>query len=222
MDWNVQYEEHYGLKSRANGRGFQSSEFVGAVRREGERVHKQHCLVAYPTYSRSGRASWPVHYSRQGDEESSLGLPTSPFMDRSAPQLAKLQESFITHIVGPLCNSYDSACLIPGHWVEAELGCEGAEPAENEEALNEEEEEEAEEDDDTAEEDASSGSEASRKDSVPWISWRSVAPYFDSYRILASSLPACCLKYNFMRFRPTVNNENMSVELVEIYILRQL
>ena len=71
-----------------------------------------------------------MHCSRQGDEESSLGLPTSPFMDRSAPQLAKLQESFITHIVGPLCNSYNSACLIPGHWVEAELGCEGAEPAE--------------------------------------------------------------------------------------------
>ncbi|GCC40966.1 hypothetical protein chiPu_0024654, partial [Chiloscyllium punctatum] len=39
-------------------------------------------------------------------------------MDRSAPQLAKLQESFITHIVGPLCNSYNSAGLIPGRWVE--------------------------------------------------------------------------------------------------------
>lgn len=39
-------------------------------------------------------------------------------MDRSAPQLAKLQESFITHIVGPLCNSYDSAGLIPGKWFE--------------------------------------------------------------------------------------------------------
>uniref|UniRef100_A0A8C4Z2Y5 Phosphodiesterase n=1 Tax=Gadus morhua TaxID=8049 RepID=A0A8C4Z2Y5_GADMO len=93
-------------------------------------------------------------FYEQGDEESSLGLPTSPFMDRSAPQLAKLQESFITHIVGPLCNSYNSACLIPGHWVEAELGCEGAEPAENEEEVDEEEEEE-EEEDDTAEEDKS-------------------------------------------------------------------
>ncbi|XP_056454735.1 cGMP-inhibited 3',5'-cyclic phosphodiesterase 3A-like [Gadus chalcogrammus] len=103
-------------------------------------------------------------FYEQGDEESSLGLPTSPFMDRSAPQLAKLQESFITHIVGPLCNSYNSACLIPGHWVEAELGCEGAEPAENEEEVDEEEEEEEEEEeDDTAEEDASSGSEASQK-----------------------------------------------------------
>ena len=123
-----------------------------------------------------------MHCSRQGDEESSLGLPTSPFMDRSAPQLAKLQESFITHIVGPLCNSYNSACLIPGHWVEAELGCEGAE---NEEEVDEEEEEE--EEDDTAEEDASSGSEASRKDPGPWPTCRSIAPYFDPYRTLASS-----------------------------------
>lgn len=54
----------------------------------------------------------------KGDEEASLGLPISPFMDRSAPQLAKLQESFITHIVGPLCNSYDSAGLMPGKWIE--------------------------------------------------------------------------------------------------------
>lgn len=41
-------------------------------------------------------------------------------MDRSSPQLAKLQESFITHIVGPLCNSYDAAGLLPGQWMEAE------------------------------------------------------------------------------------------------------
>ncbi|KAL7982215.1 hypothetical protein Chor_009813 [Crotalus horridus] len=57
-------------------------------------------------------------FYEQGDEEASLGLPISPFMDRSAPQLAKLQESFITHIVGPLCNSYDSAGLMPGKWTE--------------------------------------------------------------------------------------------------------
>ncbi|XP_009949590.1 PREDICTED: cGMP-inhibited 3',5'-cyclic phosphodiesterase A-like, partial [Leptosomus discolor] len=57
-------------------------------------------------------------FYEQGDEEASLGLPISPFMDRSAPQLANLQESFITHIVGPLCNSYDSAGLMPGKWIE--------------------------------------------------------------------------------------------------------
>ncbi|XP_077579128.1 cGMP-inhibited 3',5'-cyclic phosphodiesterase 3A-like isoform X1 [Stigmatopora nigra] len=57
-------------------------------------------------------------FYEQGDEEASLGLAISPFMDRSAPQLAKLQESFITHIVGPLCSSYDSAALMPGDWVD--------------------------------------------------------------------------------------------------------
>uniref|UniRef100_A0A8I5TER2 Phosphodiesterase n=1 Tax=Pongo abelii TaxID=9601 RepID=A0A8I5TER2_PONAB len=59
-------------------------------------------------------------FYEQGDEEANLGLPISPFMDRSFPQLAKLQESFITHIVGPLCNSYDAAGLLPGQWIEAE------------------------------------------------------------------------------------------------------
>ncbi|XP_029953177.1 cGMP-inhibited 3',5'-cyclic phosphodiesterase A-like isoform X2 [Salarias fasciatus] len=99
-------------------------------------------------------------FYEQGDEESSLGLPISPFMDRSAPQLAKLQESFITHIVGPLCNSYDSACLMPGRWVEPDPEAEEPEAVENEE-----EEEEEEEEEDTAEEDTSSCSEASQKTS---------------------------------------------------------
>ncbi|CAH2325462.1 cGMP-inhibited 3, 5 -cyclic phosphodiesterase B isoform X1 [Pelobates cultripes] len=57
-------------------------------------------------------------FYEQGDEEANLGLPISPFMDRSSPQLAKLQESFITHIVGPLCNSYDAAGLLPGRWID--------------------------------------------------------------------------------------------------------
>ncbi|CAK6961613.1 cGMP-inhibited 3'%2C5'-cyclic phosphodiesterase 3A-like [Scomber scombrus] len=92
-------------------------------------------------------------FYEQGDEESSMGLPISPFMDRAAPQLAKLQESFITHIVGPLCNSYDSACLMPGRWVEPN-------PEEEEPEITENEEEEDEED--TAEEDTSTSSEASR------------------------------------------------------------
>ncbi|XP_029105547.1 cGMP-inhibited 3',5'-cyclic phosphodiesterase A-like isoform X2 [Scleropages formosus] len=86
-------------------------------------------------------------FYEQGDEEASLGLPISPFMDRSAPQLAKLQESFITHIVGPLCRSYDSAALIPGRWVE-----EGDNTDDNDE-----------EDVNTSEEDSSTGSEASQK-----------------------------------------------------------
>ncbi|XP_075883531.1 cGMP-inhibited 3',5'-cyclic phosphodiesterase 3A-like isoform X2 [Nelusetta ayraudi] len=91
-------------------------------------------------------------FYEQGDEESSLGLPISPFMDRAAPQLAKLQESFITHIVGPLCNSYDSACLIPGRWVEPDPEADEPETTETEE-----------DEEDTAEEDTSTCSEASQK-----------------------------------------------------------
>ncbi|CDQ60698.1 unnamed protein product [Oncorhynchus mykiss] len=91
-------------------------------------------------------------FYEQGDEESSLGLPISPFMDRSAPQLAKLQESFITHIVGPLCSSYDSAALMPGNWVDPT----DARRTEGEEVGERETEEEEE---DTAEEDASTSSE---------------------------------------------------------------
>ncbi|OXB61439.1 hypothetical protein ASZ78_015545 [Callipepla squamata] len=66
-------------------------------------------------------------FYEQGDEEASLGLPISPFMDRSSPQLAKLQESFITHIVGPLCNSYNAAGLLPGQWVDEEEDVESNE-----------------------------------------------------------------------------------------------
>jgi len=35
-------------------------------------------------------------------------------MNRRQPQLAKLQESFITHLVAPLCNALSSAGLLPG------------------------------------------------------------------------------------------------------------
>ena len=91
-------------------------------------------------------------------------------MDRSAPQLAKLQESFITHIVGPLCSSYDSAALIPGHWVEPPGGVEkegGEDGGGEEEALAEEEEDTAEEEEEEEEEeDASTSSEASRKNTI--------------------------------------------------------
>lgn len=74
-------------------------------------------------------------------------------MDRSAPQLAKLQESFITHIVGPLCSSYDSAALMPGHWVD---------PPEGEMEETSEEQHTEEEEEDTAEEEGSTSSGTSR------------------------------------------------------------
>lgn len=55
-------------------------------------------------------------FYEQGDEEQRLGLPISPYMDRKNPQLAKLQESFINHLVAPLCSAYGEAGLLPGVW----------------------------------------------------------------------------------------------------------
>uniref|UniRef100_A0A8C2X807 Phosphodiesterase n=1 Tax=Cyclopterus lumpus TaxID=8103 RepID=A0A8C2X807_CYCLU len=92
-------------------------------------------------------------FYEQGDEEANLGLPISPFMDRSAPQLAKLQESFITHIVGPLCSSYDSAALMPGRWVDLPEG--ETEPDNAKDGHDTEEE-------DMADEDASTSSDTSQ------------------------------------------------------------
>ncbi|BFZ25003.1 hypothetical protein BsWGS_28043 [Bradybaena similaris] len=57
-------------------------------------------------------------FYEQGDEEASLGLPISPYMDRRNPQLAKLQETFINHLVSPLCNAMVTGGLLPGTWVE--------------------------------------------------------------------------------------------------------
>ncbi|XP_028429777.1 cGMP-inhibited 3',5'-cyclic phosphodiesterase A-like [Perca flavescens] len=106
-------------------------------------------------------------FYEQGDEEASLGLPISPFMDRSAPQLAKLQESFITHIVGPLCSSYNSAALMPGRWVDLAEG--ETEPEETKEGQDTEEEEE-----DTVDEDASTGSGTSQRQETKKVSRRKV------------------------------------------------
>ena len=39
-------------------------------------------------------------------------------MDKHNPQLAKLQESFINHLLVPLCNSVGGAGLVPGRWVD--------------------------------------------------------------------------------------------------------
>ncbi|XDV18435.1 hypothetical protein PO909_024133 [Leuciscus waleckii] len=94
-----------------------------------------------PAKDRSLHLKWTEgivnEFYEQGDEEANLGLPISPFMDRSAPQLAKLQESFITHIVGPLCNSYDAAGLLPGYWIDEE----GSDDEEDTEDIETEDEE---------------------------------------------------------------------------------
>ena len=45
-------------------------------------------------------------------------MPISPYMDRKIPQLSKLQETFINHLVAPLCNALVTAGLLPGTWVD--------------------------------------------------------------------------------------------------------
>ncbi|XP_044059793.1 cGMP-inhibited 3',5'-cyclic phosphodiesterase A-like isoform X2 [Siniperca chuatsi] len=102
-------------------------------------------------------------FYEQGDEEASLGLPISPFMDRSAPQLAKLQESFITHIVGPLCSSYDSAALMPGRWVDLPEGETELEEVKDEQDTEEEEV-------DIADDDASTSSDTSQRQETKKVS----------------------------------------------------
>ncbi|KAJ8315215.1 hypothetical protein KUTeg_007365 [Tegillarca granosa] len=57
-------------------------------------------------------------FYEQGDEEQRLGMPISPYMDRKNKQLAKLQETFINHLVAPLCNAMVTGGLLPGTWVE--------------------------------------------------------------------------------------------------------
>ncbi|KAK6187714.1 hypothetical protein SNE40_005678 [Patella caerulea] len=59
-------------------------------------------------------------FYEQGDEEAERGMPISPYMDRKCPQLAKLQETFINHLVAPLCNAMVTGGLLPGTWVEEE------------------------------------------------------------------------------------------------------
>ncbi|CDQ78478.1 unnamed protein product [Oncorhynchus mykiss] len=105
------------------------------------RIQPIPCLAS--TLWRSSIVCLPV-YHLQGDEEATLGLPISPFMDRSSPQLAKLQESFITHIVGPLCNSYDAAGLLPGYWIDEERSDDEEEQVEDTETDEDELEEELE------------------------------------------------------------------------------
>ncbi|EJW72009.1 hypothetical protein WUBG_17086, partial [Wuchereria bancrofti] len=48
-----------------------------------------------------------------GDEEKRRGMAVSPYMDRDDPAVAKLQDSFISHIVNPLAVALNEAGLLP-------------------------------------------------------------------------------------------------------------
>ncbi|KAK3583959.1 hypothetical protein CHS0354_033754 [Potamilus streckersoni] len=77
-----------------------------------------------PAKERELHTSWTMRiaeeFYEQGDEEANRGMQISPYMDRRNPQLAKLQETFINHLVAPLCNCMVTASLLPGIWVEEE------------------------------------------------------------------------------------------------------
>lgn len=71
-----------------------------------------------PTKSFSLHRQWTdrilEEFYGQGDEERRLGLPVSAYMDRYDPgQVAKLQDSFLAHLVKPLVYSMDEAGLLP-------------------------------------------------------------------------------------------------------------
>ncbi|GMS86162.1 hypothetical protein PENTCL1PPCAC_8337, partial [Pristionchus entomophagus] len=49
----------------------------------------------------------------QGDDEKALGMKVTPYMDRKDPEVAKLQHSFISHLVAPLIDTMNTASLLP-------------------------------------------------------------------------------------------------------------
>ncbi|XP_038047157.1 cGMP-inhibited 3',5'-cyclic phosphodiesterase A-like [Patiria miniata] len=132
---------------------------------EGDRLLvSQMCIkladIAGPTKTFDLHFCWTMGISEefyeQGDDERKLGLPVSPYMDRGAPQLAKLQEGFINHLVAPLCNAYGSAGLLPGRWLDEDENEDEKEDKSEETALPLPQQEIKEEEDDIEEEDTSS------------------------------------------------------------------
>ncbi|CDH93187.1 Phosphodiesterase [Caenorhabditis elegans] len=52
-------------------------------------------------------------FYEQGDDERRRGLPITPYMDRGDAQVAKLQDSFIAHVVSPLATAMNECGLLP-------------------------------------------------------------------------------------------------------------
>jgi hypothetical protein len=73
-----------------------------------------------PTKAKDLHLNWVTRltdeFYMQGDEEAKKGLPISPYMNRKDPQLAKLQVTFISHIVSPLCSALYCSQMLPGYW----------------------------------------------------------------------------------------------------------
>ena len=50
-------------------------------------------------------------FYEQGDDEKKRGLAITPYMDRGDAQVAKLQDSFIAHVVSPLAQAMHEVCI---------------------------------------------------------------------------------------------------------------
>jgi len=54
----------------------------------------------------------------QGDEERRLSVPVSPFMDRSKPQVAELQRTFIKNLITPIIYQMHKSGILAGEVAE--------------------------------------------------------------------------------------------------------
>uniref|UniRef100_A0A0N4UBK9 Phosphodiesterase n=1 Tax=Dracunculus medinensis TaxID=318479 RepID=A0A0N4UBK9_DRAME len=89
---------------------------------ESDRVLVSQMLIKFADIN-SPSKPYPLHrrwtdriceeFYEQGDEEKLRGMPVSPYMDRSEPAVAKLQDSFIVHIVNPLAVALNEVGLLP-------------------------------------------------------------------------------------------------------------
>ncbi|CAI2324826.1 unnamed protein product [Caenorhabditis sp. 36 PRJEB53466] len=52
-------------------------------------------------------------FYEQGDDEKKRGMAITPYMDRADAQVAKLQDSFIAHVVSPLAQAMNESGLLP-------------------------------------------------------------------------------------------------------------
>ncbi|KAI1728568.1 3'5'-cyclic nucleotide phosphodiesterase domain-containing protein [Ditylenchus destructor] len=89
---------------------------------ESDRVLLSQMLIKFADIN-SPAKPYPLHrqwtericqeFYEQGDEEQQRKMPVSPYMDRQHPAVAKLQDSFIAHIVNPLAVALNEAGLLP-------------------------------------------------------------------------------------------------------------
>uniref|UniRef100_A0A1I7VQB4 Phosphodiesterase n=1 Tax=Loa loa TaxID=7209 RepID=A0A1I7VQB4_LOALO len=89
---------------------------------ESDRVIISQMLIKFADIN-SPSKPYPLHrqwtdriceeFYAQGDEEKRRGMAVSPYMDRNDPAVAKLQDSFISHIVNPLAVALNEAGLLP-------------------------------------------------------------------------------------------------------------